>query len=157
MTAFQRAALVVVRVCLGWLYLYAGATKVLDPEWSAEGYLKGAKSLTGLYAWLASPSVLPAVNFINEWGLTLLGVSLIVGGLVRLSAPLGAAMMALYWIPILDFPHVGHGYLVDEHVIYAAVLIYLCAVRAGRYAGIDAVLRNQRFFASRPDLADRLL
>lgn len=123
---------------MGWLMFYAGITKVLNPSWSAVGYLKGAKTFAGFYNWLLTPNVLPVVNFINEWGLTLLGVSLILGIFVRLSSVLGAVLMILYYLPILDFPYVGeHSYLVDEHIIYALVLLYFAVVRAGRVMGLE--------------------
>ncbi len=135
--------LFLLRISLGCLMFYAGITKILDSEWSAAGYLGNAKTFSGLYDWFLNPGVLPLVNFINEWGLTLLGLSLIFGFWVRFSAPLGALLMLLYYFPILDFPYVGdHSFIVDEHIIYAVVLLYLAAVRAGRNWGIDSWLRS---------------
>ena len=139
MNITQRVMLFALRLAMGWMMLYAGITKVLDPQWSAAGYLKGAKTFAGLYQWLLSPGILPAVNFINEWGLTLLGVSLILGIFVRLSSVLGAVLMLLYYFPVRIFPYAGkHSYLVDEHIIYALVLLLLAAMRAGRIWGLDA-------------------
>ena len=62
---------------MGWLFLYAGFTKVINPDWSAAGYIGNAKTFSGFYNWFLRPDVLPLTNLINEWGLTLLGVSLI--------------------------------------------------------------------------------
>ncbi len=137
MSKFQKVSLVLLRVAVGWLMFYAGITKVLNSEWSAEGYLKGAKTFTGLYNWFASPEILPVINFINEWGLTLLGISLILGLFVRLSSVLGALLMLLYYFPVLTFPYVGHGFLVDEHIIYVLMLVFFAAIGAGRYYGLD--------------------
>lgn len=53
---------------MGWLMFYAGITKVLDPEWTAAGYLRGAKLFVGFYQWFLQSGVLPMVNFLNEWG-----------------------------------------------------------------------------------------
>lgn len=118
---------------------YAGITKVLNPEWSAAGYLNNAKTFTGFYQWLAQPDILPQINFINEWGLTLLGVSLILGAFVRLSSILGAILMLLYYFPVLQFPLIPpHSYLVDEHIIEALVLILFAALQAGRVWGLDS-------------------
>tara|TARA_Y100000310_G_C20418489_1_gene685509 strand:- start:395 stop:847 length:453 start_codon:yes stop_codon:yes gene_type:complete len=130
--------LFLLRISLGWLFFYAGITKVLNPEWTAAGYLKGAKTFTGLYQWLASPEILPLTDFFNEWGLTLLGVSLILGVGVRLTAPLGALLMLLYYFPILEFPLVGaHSFIVDEHIVYALALLLLGAMNAGRVWGLE--------------------
>ena len=138
MAYFQKISLFFLRVTLGWMFFWAGITKVLDPAWSAAGYLKGAKTLTWFYEWLASPSVLPIVNFMNEWGLTLLGISLILGIGVRLSSILGTLLMLLYYLVILDFPHPNtHSFLVDEHIIYIFALLLLAATKAGRIWGLE--------------------
>lgn len=135
------------------MMFYAGITKVLDPSWSAAGYLKGAKTLTGFYQWLVSPAILPLTNFVNEWGLTLLGVSLILGVGVRLSSILGAVLMLLYFFPILDFPYPNpHSYIVDEHIIYALVLILLASVRAGRVWGLENWCANLPICSKFPKL-----
>ena len=132
MSKIQQYSLTVLRVVLGWMFFYAGITKVLNPEWSAEGYLKGAKLFTGFYAWLASPAMLPFTNFMNEWGLTLLGVALITGVGVKCASKLGIALMVLYYLPILDgfYPN-AHAFIVDEHIIYIAGLWVLMAFKAG--------------------------
>ncbi len=138
MNQTQKTTLLLLRVSIGWLFFYAGITKVLNPNWSAAGYLNNAKTFTDFYHWLASPSVIHYTNFFNEWGLTLIGAALILGIFVRLSSTLGALMMALYYFPVLVFPKVGaNAYIVDDHIIYALVLLFLGAVRAGRYFGLE--------------------
>lgn len=138
MTQFQKVSLVVLRLTMGWMFFYAGITKVLNPAWSVAGYLQNAKMFSGFYHWLMQPGLLPITNFVNEWGLTLLGVSLILGIGVRLSSRLGAILMLLYYFPILDFPYPNkNSYIVDEHVIYAAALLLLASLGAGRVWGLE--------------------
>jgi thiosulfate dehydrogenase [quinone] large subunit len=132
------------------MMFYAGITKVLNPEWSAAGYLNGAQTFGDFYAVLTAPQVLPFVNFLNEWGLTLLGLSLIFGVFVRLSAPLGAILMMLYYFPVLTFPYVGeHSYIVDDHVISAAALLVLAAYNAGHIYGMDSRMSLKRILGWR--------
>ena len=157
MNQFKQLSLIVLRVAMGWLIFYAGITKVLDPAWSAAGYLANAKTFTGLFQWFARPDVLPVINFINEWGLTLLGVSLILGIGVRLSSILGAALMLLYYFPVLEFPIIPpHSYLVDDHIIYALVLVYFAAVKAGRVGGLENWCSNLPVCSRFPKLRDWL-
>ena len=138
MTQFRKVSLFLLRVSLGWMMLYAGVTKIIDPQWSAEGYLKGAKTFAWFFESLTNPGILPLVNFLNEWGLTLLGLSLILGIGVRLSSVLGAGLMMLYYFPILDFPYPNpHSFIVDEHIIYAVALLVLASMRAGRVWGLE--------------------
>lgn len=139
----QKVVLTVLRVATGWFFLYAGITKVLDPTWSAEGYLSGAQTFSNLYGWLALPSNIGWVNFLNEWGLTLIGAALILGICVRWAAYAGVLLMLLYWFPVLNFPYVGdHSYVVDDHIIYTLVLFVLAYFNAGRYWGIDSRMKG---------------
>ncbi|HWA64427.1 MAG TPA: DoxX family protein [Candidatus Paceibacterota bacterium] len=138
MNIFQKGTLVALRIALGWLYFWAGITSVLNANWSAAGYLNSAKLFPGLYHWLASPTLLPITNLVNQWGLTLLGASLILGLFVRWTTLAGVVIMALYYLA-LGFPHPNpHAFIVDEHIIYIATLLTLNALNAGRIWGLDS-------------------
>lgn len=144
MTQFQKVSLFIIRIALGWMYFYAGITKVLNSAWSAEGYIKGAKNFVGMYQYFLDPGILPIVNFMNQWGLLLLGISLIFGVFVRLSAACGILLMLMYYFVILQFPHPNpQSYIVDQHIIYIAVLLYFIAVSAGRVWGVDGWLQRK--------------
>jgi thiosulfate dehydrogenase [quinone] large subunit len=123
--------------------LYAGVTKIMNPQWSAAPYLENAKTFTGFFQSLTQPSVLPLINFVNEWGLTLLGISLILGVFVRISAPLGAVLMLLYYFPVLNgwYPN-AHSFIVDDHIIYAVVLLVLAAYNAGSVWGLGMRMKS---------------
>lgn len=138
MTKYQKASLLFLRLSLGWLLFYAGITKVLADSWSAEFYLKEAKLFPEMYAFFLQPDILPYVNLLNMWGLTLVGAALILGVFVRFASLCGIALMILYYLPILDFPYPNaHSYIVDEHIVYAFALLVLAVFRAGRYFGLE--------------------
>ncbi len=139
----EKLVLLLLRLSLGWIFLYAGFTKVTNPAWTAEGFLKGSQTFPDLYKLFTEPSLLPTVNFLNEWGQLLLGISLIVGIGVRLSSILGVILMVLYYLPQLTFPYVGKtAYIVDDHVIFALVLIYFAVIKAGRVYGLEEWCSN---------------
>ncbi len=134
-------SLLLLRITIGWFMLYAGVSKLMDPSWSAASYLHGAKTFTAFYNWLATPAVLPLVNFINAWGLTLLGVSLLLGISIRLSATLGAILMLMYYFPILNgLQPNAHAFVVDQHLIYASALLVLAFMDAGNTWGLKHVV-----------------
>jgi thiosulfate dehydrogenase [quinone] large subunit len=136
MLFYQKFALVFLRLTLGWIFLYAGISKFMTENWSAIGFLKGAKMFQGLFGFFADPSVLPYVNVINKWALLLLGLSLVLGIFIRISAPLGAALMVLYFLPRgLPKPD-PTSFIVDSHWVYAAGLFVLAAFHAGRVWGV---------------------
>ncbi len=153
MTKIQNFSLFLLRFLLGWLFFYAGITKILNPAWSAAGYLKGAKTFAGLYNFFLSPGMLPITNFLNEWGLTLIGAALMLGIFARLASAGGILLMALYYFPILEFPYPNaHSFLVDEHVIYAAALLVLLALHAGKSWGLGTWCAKLPFCAAHPRL-----
>lgn len=135
--------IVLLRVVLGWFFLYAGYSKFASGAFSAAGFLKGAQTFPGLYAWFASPENLVWVNPLNMYGQILIGIALILGVGVRFASIAGALMMLLYYFPSLDFPKAGdHGFLVDDHIIYIAAFLVLAAVRAGRTMGLEATVER---------------
>ncbi len=149
----QRASVFILRIVMGWFYLYAGISHILDAKFSAAGYVSGAKSFVMLYQLFLNPQVLPVVDFMVKWGLTMLGVSLILGLFVRLSSYLGMLLMFLFYLPVLNFPMVGtHSYLVDEHIIYMAGLLVLASFRAGHVWGLDKWFCSLPFWSKFPRL-----
>jgi thiosulfate dehydrogenase [quinone] large subunit len=148
----QNVIIFLFRISLGWLFLYSGWKQVSNPDFSAAGYLSHAQNLTGFYSWLASPHILPAINFINEWGLVLLGLALILGIGVRLATYFGALLMLLYRLP-LDFlrPDLT-SYVVDQHVIYILSLLLLGSLQAGSFWSLTAWLNKQKWVGMVPGL-----
>lgn len=139
----QRLFIFLLRVSLGWMFFWAGYTKIIDPKWSALSYITTAKNFPELYKWFASPQILPVTNFLNEWGLILIGIALILGVCMRLSAFFGTILMLLYYFVILQFPYPNpHSYIVDEHIIYIFALLVLNAIHAGRIFGLGNWVEN---------------
>lgn len=137
MTKFQKISLFLLRVSMGWLFLYAGLEKLMNPGWSAAGYLASAKNFPGFYVWLASSGMIGVVNILAEWGLTILGIALILGIGVRLASWLGALLMLLFYM-VLPFPYPdANSLLVDEHIILLFALLIMNAYHAGRAWGLS--------------------
>jgi thiosulfate dehydrogenase [quinone] large subunit len=140
-----------------------GITKLVtyldaDPtnDWTAAGYLANAippgNPFTGAFAAMAGS---PLVDALNVWGLTLTGLALIPGVLVRWSAFWGAIMMLFYWAAALQGGLLAglpleHGWVVDDHVVYAALLFGLGAFGAGHILGLDAYLERTSVVRNNP-------
>ena len=134
-------SLFLLRIAIGWLFLYSGITKILNPEWSSAGYLVAAKTFPSFYKMLAGSEYLDWVNFINMWGQAIIGGMLILGIGVFLASLGGLVMMLLYYFPVLEFPRIGlHSYIVDEHIIYALVFLVFIFFSAGQYLGVDGFI-----------------
>ena len=151
-------SMVALRVVMGWVLLQGGLTKLVtyldsnpDNNWTAAGYLANAippgNPFVGVFGAMAGS---PLIDLLNMWGLTLTGLALILGVLVRWSAFWGAIMMLFYWAAALEggllagLP-LAHGWVIDDHIVYAALLFGLGAIGAGRILGLDARLEEMEF------------
>jgi thiosulfate dehydrogenase [quinone] large subunit len=156
-------SLVIMRVAMGWVLFQGGVTKLItyldaNPEnnWTAAGYLANAippgNPLTGFFAAMAGN---PLVDILNMWGLTLTGLGLILGAFVRWNAFWGAVMMLFYWLASLQggllagLP-LAHGWVVDDHLVYAALLFGLGAIGSGRILGLDARIEASSVVRNNP-------
>jgi thiosulfate dehydrogenase [quinone] large subunit len=97
----------------------------------------------------------PLVDALNMWGLTLTGLALILGAFVRWSAFWAAVLMMLYWAAALQGGLLAglpleHGWVIDDHVVYASLLFGLGAIGAGRILGLDARLERTEFVRNNP-------
>lgn len=138
-----KQSLFLLRVSLGWLFFYAGIIKVLNPEWTAAGFLANAQTFGSFYDWFASAQNIGWVNVVNEWGLVLIGAGLIFGTFTRLASYFGILLMVLYYLPGVSFPYVEHGFIVDDHIIFIFILSTLIYLQAGQYWGFDAALKKR--------------
>lgn len=142
--------LTLLRVLIGWHFLYEGLVKLSAGTWSAGSYLAGSRGLlAGFYQWLASgPALLRATDLMNMWGLTLIGAALLLGLFTRTACVAGALLLAFYYLAYppfagLDFgaPSEGHYLLVNKTLVEMAALLALAAVRPGMQFGMDRIVR----------------
>ena len=138
----HKKVIFVLRLVMGWVFFYAGYSKIIDADWTAAGYLGNASTFPQLFAWFADPARIDIVNFLNEWGLLAVGVALLLGAFVRYASYAGILLMVLYWLPALEFPYVGGSFLISHHIVYIAVLVTLTTTHAGKWWGLDKWLRR---------------
>lgn len=145
--------LVTLRVFIGWYFLYEGLAKVLSPKWTAYGYLMDSKGLFApLFRMIAeNPDLMTIADFINIWGLTLIGLLLILG-LFEKAGYIGAALLlTLYYLshpPLLNVAYLlrpeGSYLWVDKNLIMLAATIVLLYFPTSGSIGLDSIM-NKKF------------
>ncbi|MDX9748427.1 MAG: DoxX family membrane protein [Paludibacter sp.] len=150
----QLTGLVVLRVLIGWYFLYEGITKFLSPNWSAYGYLMDSKGPLGqFFMWLADmPLVMTVINYLNIYGLILVGLSLLLGIFSRLGSIGAATMLVLYYFshpPTLDAVYAlrpeGSYLWIDKNVIIlVAVVVTGLLFPNSHRIGIDRYIYKKR-------------
>ena len=153
MKKFSVYLVTILRILTGWYFLYEGFVKLMDPGWSARAYLTGSRWVfSGFFHQMAeSPVILGVVDFLNVWGLILIGLSLIAGLLVRWSSIAGFILLLFYFvayppIPGYTFGAVTEGsYLwVNRTLIQSIMLLVFAFLPPWQFFGIDRLIRRWR-------------
>jgi thiosulfate dehydrogenase [quinone] large subunit len=151
LTRPQMTAVVVLRVLIGWHFLYEGLSKLTTPGWSAAGFLLQSRGpFAPLFRWMAaSPDVLSAVNQLNMWGLTAVGLALVLGVFTRFASAAGLLMILLFYLCNPPFPGLfysipseGSYLVVNKNLVEAAALVVVMLTDSGRVAGLDRILHR---------------
>ncbi|MBN2273679.1 MAG: DoxX family membrane protein [Bacteroidales bacterium] len=149
----QLIFLVLLRVSIGWHLLYEGVVKIINPDWSAFGYLMDSKGLfAGLFQSMAThQGILQVVDFMNMWGLFLIGLGLMAGLFTRFSVICGIILLSFYFLshpPLAGIqyiiPQEGSYLLVNKTLIEILALFVLLVFPTGQAAGIDRFLRKNK-------------
>lgn len=149
----ERALIVFFRLAMAWTFLYAASHQVFVPGWSVAGFLSSTKTFHAFYSGLTGPAISSVLTFLVEYGHLLIGLSLLTGLMVRVSASFGILLMlVVYWTAHLDFPYVSdtNNLLIDQHVVYAGVLVFLIAKHAGHVWGLDGWIEKTRWLTGHP-------
>src|SRR5512147_790058 len=100
LTRAQTVALAVLRILIGWHFLYEGLAKMMKPNWTAASFLLQARGpLSGVFRWIANnPQATENVNLMNIWGLILIGLGLMLGCFTRTASAAGLLLILLYYM-----------------------------------------------------------
>jgi thiosulfate dehydrogenase (quinone) large subunit len=134
----------VTRLALGWVFLWAFLDKTfgLGNETASEAaWVNGGSPTEG---FLANAPTGPFKDIYNDiagaawadWlfmiGLAALGVALIAGIGMRIAAVAGTVLLVLMWAAVLP---PDNNPFIDDHLIYALVLVGLALINAGDVLG----------------------
>jgi thiosulfate dehydrogenase (quinone) large subunit len=137
-----------IRLALGWVFLWAFLDKMfgLGHETAAakswlnggsptKGFLGSAAKgpFAGFYHSIAGAGI---TNVLFMAALLGVGVALILGIGMRLAAAAGALLTVMMWTAVL--PPASNPFM-DDHLIYAAILIVLALLGAGNTLGLGRI------------------
>ncbi|MEV0168474.1 hypothetical protein [Nonomuraea fuscirosea] len=141
------------RIAIGWIFLWAFLDKTFgwgfatpaDRAWinggsPTTGFLKGTgeNALGGLFSGLAGQAW---VDWLFMAGLLGIGLALVLGIGIRVAAGAGTLMLVLMWaaeLPLANNP------FMDDHIVYAIVLVGLALTGAGTTLGLGNLPVVQR-------------
>lgn len=151
LTRSAMIAITLMRIVVGWHFLYEGVAKLTSPTWSAAGYMRASRGpFADLFRWIASrPDLLDKANLITMYGLTIVGALLILGLLTRLAALGGIAFILLFYLcnpPFVGYfyslPSEGSYLIVNKNLVELFALAVILLTRSGVFAGLDRIVHG---------------
>jgi thiosulfate dehydrogenase (quinone) large subunit len=145
----QLVVLVLLRLLIGWHFLYEGLVKLMTPSWSAGSFLLDSQGFaTGLFEWMANTEqVLEVVSFLNIWGLIFVGLGLMFGLFARWASIGGMLLLFFYYLSHPPFigveylmPSEGSYLVVNKNLIELAALSVLLLFPTSRVIGLDRLI-----------------
>ena len=141
-----------VRILIGWHFLYEGLAKLFSP-WSSAGYLMGSQWLfSGVFNGIAeNPGLLQVIDLLNIIGLIAVGICLLLGFFTRPASIVGAFLILLYYIanpPFIGYlsetTGEGHYLIVNKQLIEMGVLILFIFLPRSFFWSLDRLLSRIR-------------
>jgi len=145
-TGSARYLWAVIRLCLGWTFLWPFLDKTFGlghETASGDAWIHGGSPTSGFLSGAAGPFAglyhsLSGV-VLADWGfmagLLCIGVALLLGIGTRVAAVAGAVLLVLMWSASLP---PANNVFMDDHLIYALVLIGIAELGAGSTLGFGA-------------------
>ena len=143
-TKSQLYLLLVLRVIIGYHFLYEGFNKLFADSWSSGGFLIQSNWIfSDLFIALAnSPSLIVVSDFLNIWGQIFIGLGLMLGLFSKYAAYAGAALLFLYYVAIPPF--VDSYTFVDRNLLELFGLLIVALFQTGHIIGLDGLLSKVR-------------
>jgi thiosulfate dehydrogenase [quinone] large subunit len=150
-----------IRLSLGWIFLWAFLDKLLGlghETKTAQAWIHGGSPTFGfLKKGTAGPfadvyhSIAGATwaDWLFMLGLAGIGTALILGVFMRIAAASGALMLVLMWSAVLP---PANNLFMDDHLVYALVLVLLALIGAGRFVGLGGIWQRLAFVQRYPVL-----
>ncbi|MCL2502392.1 MAG: DoxX family membrane protein [Bacteroidales bacterium] len=146
----QLTALVILRVFIGWHFAYEGIVKIFSPSWGAAMYLRDSQGfLSRFFIDLADSSLMPVVDFLNEWGLLLIGLGLICGAFAKMASICGIILLSFYYMSHPSFlgvqyamPVEGNYLWIDKNVVEMAALAVVFFFPTSQIIGLDRFIKK---------------
>ncbi len=140
-TKWNKWFVTLLRVVIGWHFLYEGLTKLWTENWTAAGYLTNATGpFSGFYHWLgASEGLMTIIDPLNIVLLIFVGLGLFLGFTIRWASLSGIALLAMYYFAYPPFggsimaPSEVTLFIVNKNFIEICALIALLLIKEKGY------------------------
>ncbi|MCB9206345.1 MAG: DoxX family membrane protein [Ignavibacteriales bacterium] len=140
----QTTVLIILRLILGYHFLFEGIDKLFSVNWSSAGFLLQTNwLLSDFFHTLANdPTLLSLVDALNIWGQILIGLGLIIGLFSTIAAWSGAFLLFIYYFAIPPF--IESFLFIDKNLIELFAFIIIAIFPTSHILGVDRIVKKIR-------------
>lgn len=150
-TTKMQTSIIVLRILIGWHFLYEGVIKIFNPDWTAFGYLASSQGpLEPMFTSLAQSGLIDWVDTLNAAALLFVGITLILGFLEKKGALAGIVLLAMYYLAHPPLPWLqqfnveGNYWFVNKNLIELFVCVLLYHYPTGSIFGLGFFLKKNQ-------------
>ena len=145
-----RHSVALLRVFIGWHFLYEGVIKIYNPEWTSFGYLASAQGpLRPFFLWMSQEPLIHWADTLNWMALMFVGISLLLGVFEKQGAIIGALLLGLYYLAHPSFPWLpqvnveGSYWFVNKNLIELAACLVIYKLPTSQTFGLGYIFKRK--------------
>ena len=145
--------LVVLRMAIGWHFLYESIHKLTLSDWSAKVFLLNAK---GPFDWIfhsiaENQNLIVITDYLIPILLFIIGLGLILGLFTQISLIGGMILLVIFYLATPPFPGLvynhgveGNYLIVNKNFIEFLTMLFLFQFNSGKVMGLDRILHRKQ-------------
>lgn len=144
-------SVVLLRILIGWHFLYEGIIKLYNPEWTSFGYLASAQGpLKQFFHAMANESIITWIDGLNMAALILVGLTFILGIFEKKGAIIAIGLLAMYYLAHPPFPWLiqinteGNYWFVNKNLIELVACLVIFQSPTGDYFGLNRIFKKDK-------------
>ncbi|MDP3312865.1 DoxX subfamily [Lutibacter sp.] len=150
-TRSLRGSIVLLRVLIGWHFLYEGIIKLYNPDWTALGYLSSAQGpFKQVFYAMTNQSFIGWIDGLNMAALIIVGLTFSLGFSEKKGAFIAIGLLAMYYLAHPPFPWLiqinteGNYWFVNKNLIELAACLIIYQYPTGKYFGLDRFFKMNK-------------
>ncbi|MDZ7613632.1 MAG: DoxX subfamily [Flavobacteriaceae bacterium] len=146
-----KETIILMRILIGWHFLYEGVIKMYNPEWTSFGYLATAQGpFQSIFAAIANEPYIGIADGLNKFALVFVGITFLLGIFEKAGAIVAAGLLLLYYLAHPPFPWLeqikveGAYWFVNKNLIELVACMVIYQFPTGKYFGLQHLFDRKK-------------
>ena len=146
-----KETIILMRILIGWHFLYEGVIKLYNPEWTSFGYLATAQGpFQSIFTAIANEPYIGIADGLNKFALVFVGITFLLGIFEKAGAIFAIGLLLLYYLAHPPFPWLeqlkveGAYWFVNKNLIELVACMVIYQFPTGKYFGLQQIFDRKK-------------